>query len=132
ADLPRPGARLFDMVFTPQGRLLAAMGGSRVEVWDVVRQQRVAELPGGFYGRMVPILSPDGRLLVTPEAFAGRVRLWDVATQRLRAAFTVPPGNRLALAFSGDSRHLVVGGGDFTLRMWNTTTLAEEALVRGH
>ncbi|WP_433355934.1 protein kinase domain-containing protein [Microtetraspora malaysiensis] len=91
-----------------------------LDISDLVARRR---LPGGTPD--AALYSPDGRLLVTHEADARDLVLWDA--MRLRRSG--PPirlmeadGVALQLAFSGDGRHLafVDGLGGNVIRVWDT------------
>jgi hypothetical protein len=66
-------------------------------------------------------------------ASSGRtVRLWDVATWQLVAAFTEATAEDACFAFSPDSKFLATGDADGTLRVWNVAQQWQVASRRGH
>jgi WD40 repeat protein len=101
--------------FTPDGKLVAMSGGSRlVAVWDVAERREVCQLEQSDGVREV-LFVDEHRLAVA----AGRtVRVWDVKEQR--ELFKVAAFRKYvdALAVSPDRRLLAAGCRDSTVRIW--------------
>jgi hypothetical protein len=99
---------VFDVAFSPFGRMLAASsGGGTVHLWDTESGSELAVLQDGDSAIYDIAFSPDGRLFAS-AGVDGAVRVLE----------NVPPGSELcwfntssalSLAFSPDSRSLVVG-----------------------
>jgi len=112
--------------FSPDGRILAAVGGdSRVQMWDVSERSQAAPLgePLSEHTAGVGTLafSPDGRTLATGGSDA--VRLWDVsAPKQPRALKTLTgyTGSVDTMIFSPDGRTLAARGGE-TVRLWDVS-----------
>ena len=82
ADLPVGSMENQIVAWHPDGTRLAVAGSDpRIQIWDVVRQRKLATLEG--HVKLVTALSfhPDGSLL-TSIAWEGVLRLWDPATGR--------------------------------------------------
>lgn len=105
-QFPKHSAGVREMVISPDGMILASMGGRSIRLWDILRNQERSVL----YDREGPVgtmeFSPDSRSLVSISSRA--IHLWDVASGReifplgreLRgnsAAFS-PQGGLLAVA----------------------------------
>jgi RNA polymerase sigma factor (sigma-70 family) len=112
--------------FSPDGRWLVdwaenPFGRSRMDhvyVWDVATGRAVATLTDGPRpGAANAAFAPDGRTLATASA-DGTVRLWEVATWKVRAEFHGHRDRVTALAFGPDGR-LFTGGLDTVVFGWD-------------
>lgn len=106
------------VVFSPDGALLATGIDGRVIIWDVASQTQLAELPAdpSFTGRVIAF-SPDASLLAVGQ-FGGELSVWELATNTehftVRAAaeaeFDVAV---LAVEFSPDGSMVAATSGPF-------------------
>jgi dipeptidyl aminopeptidase/acylaminoacyl peptidase len=112
--------------FSPDGRLLAdwaenPFGRSRMDhmyVWEAQTGRAVATLAAGpRTGAANAAFAPDGRTLATASA-DGTIRLWEVATCKVRAEFRGHRDRVTALAFGPDGR-LFTGGLDTVVLGWD-------------
>jgi RNA polymerase sigma factor (sigma-70 family) len=112
--------------FSPDGRFLVdwaenPFGRSRmdhVSIWDAETGRAVATLDAGPRpGAANAAFAPDGRTLATASA-DGTVRLWEVATWKVRVEFRGHRDRVTALAFGPDGR-LFSGGLDTVIRAWD-------------
>jgi hypothetical protein len=125
-DLTLPtqvGAQFGGIMFSPDGRLLAAGSGGHAYLWDLATGQRSATLndPGGGAGNEA--FSPDGKLLADGDSVLNRVYLWDVTTSRRTAMLTAPgSGGINGVAFSPDGKLLAAGDGNMHVYVWDVST----------
>lgn len=116
-------AAVMGMAFSADGRLLAAIEGKRVHVWEPGAGKTVGTLEG--HGKRVTCLA------FAPGAGAGRppllvsgsedetVRLWDAAAGRERAVFRWPVGKVRAVAFAPDGMTAAAAGDRGDIVIWD-------------
>ena len=122
------------ITFTPDGSRLIACGEAGIaEVWKTkegVRERSIRVEP-----EQMPLfaaaVSPDG-LLLALAGLDGRVRLYDLATGRLRRVLEGHADAVYSLAFSPDGGRLVSGSVDQTVRCWKAATGEQLACLDGH
>jgi RNA polymerase sigma factor (sigma-70 family) len=132
AALPDTQRTIWDFVWSPDGRLVAAKGSASppnlidpearrdVRVWDVTRGKRLEYLDE-LGAPPCLSFSRDGRMLLTTDG-AGIVHLREVATgkERRRLAGHLA-GEVAAAALSEDGRLLASGGYDSQVLVWDLT-----------
>jgi RNA polymerase sigma factor (sigma-70 family) len=122
----RPGGNFNALAFLPGGKALLSTGLHGIRFWDAAtgKELRRLEAPGG--GTWCCTLSPDGKVLAA-SCYDRTVRVWETDTgKELRRL----EGSATDLAFSHDSRTLVVGDHDRTLHFWNWRDGTEGVRIR--
>jgi WD40 repeat protein len=127
---------VYSATFSSDGAHIAT--GSRdktARIWRADGSGQPVVLRGGHDVVYSVAFSPDGKRIVS-AGYEGRARLWRadgtgpplelVATDGM--VFTGTPGQ--GGAFSPDGARVVTAHDDQTLRVWNTSTGAEELLLR--
>jgi RNA polymerase sigma factor (sigma-70 family) len=114
------------LTFSPDGRLLVTWSGDpfgssktdRVAVWDAATGRAVTALMiDAPVGAVCAAFAPDGRTFATASA-DGVIRVWEVATWKVRAEFRGHRDRVTALAFGPDGR-LFSGGLDTVVLGWD-------------
>jgi WD40 repeat protein len=122
-----PGIALC-VALSPDGKQAAGGYPDGLLVWEVASGQETACLKGA--GPFLAVSwSPDGKLL----AGTGNkiVQLWDVAASKATRTITVPGGCN-SVAWSPDGKHLVTGGGDRAVQVWDAATGQQTSDLKGH
>jgi WD40 repeat protein/serine/threonine protein kinase len=135
---------LFHLIFSLDGKHLAAISSptdvlpgkkasTDVNLWDVKTKElhTFKEPSGGFE---IITFSPDGKFLAACGGIpvAPRINVWDTKTGKPTSAFHAHTSRITCLSFSPDSRRLVSGSDDRTLRIWDLDTGVEVRTLKGH
>ncbi len=122
---------IFGAVLSPDGKILATSHGSgqEIKLWDAATGKRLRSLEGqGYFYRGTALFSPDGRRLAAGSSNPDVLHVWDVASgkdllqikqQKRPSAVAFAPDGRTLASSSSDA------GGDYTLRLWDSTTGTE-------
>jgi WD40 repeat protein len=123
------------MVVAPDGTWIASTAGRAVDFWDVTTDAQRGSLPTGHTNHVAALaISRDGTVLVSAGGeVVGRddmtVRIWDLPSRSERAVLTGHTGKVHAVAIAPDGTWLVSGSGDTTVRIWDTRTGQQKAVL---
>ncbi len=134
-----PGASW--LTCSPDGKLLAVLGGQTVQLWNIETGQALQRLTG-FTNVWSLAFSPDGKTLASGSRSNtyggdGQVKLWDVASGRLLHEVALPASGFIyALNYSPDGKTIAAGGGmQFragTISLLDASTLTVLHALTGH
>jgi WD40 repeat protein len=121
---------VYEVVFSPDGKTLAATSGSKVTLFDVATGKEKAS----FKGCMGPLaFSPDSKTLATGSEKGGT--LLDLSTGKEKVALK---GYGMCAAFSPDGKLIATGSGKYgseglpgagEVTLWDTATGRERATL---
>ncbi|MCB1241507.1 MAG: caspase family protein [Verrucomicrobiales bacterium] len=130
-DARGPTAKIWDLLFTPDGETLISVGEDKaVYFWDVANGTLKGTLRGhigdGKEGQInAAALSPDGRwlalggLLTFNSVDGPAIRIIDLETNEVAAMLWGHSDVVQALSFSDDGRRLASGSHDKSVRIWD-------------
>jgi hypothetical protein len=125
---------VFDLVFSPDGTVLAsASGDETIKLWRVSDGLRLDTLSQPQGEQYTVAFSPDGRYVVGGGA-DNRIRVWQFLSRDqprinpLVFARFAHEGAIVEVAFSSDGQTLVSAADDRTLKAWQTATYTETKL----
>jgi WD40 repeat protein len=110
------GLQVHQLVFSPDGSILASGGLADTELWDVVSGRRLVEPMKEVGVRESLVFSPDGRMLATGGF--GTINLWDVSNGHKIQVLQGGTFDGATLAFSPDGRTLASTGSD-RIELWD-------------
>jgi WD40 repeat protein len=113
------GTGLGRVVFSPDGRWVAAQTGGGVHVWEAGTGREVAANDAAHHGAIASVEAAGG--LVATSAHDQTVRLWDAATGRQKHVLR-HDGAVHSIALSPDGARLVSSSLDDTVRVWDAAT----------
>src|SRR5262249_33058893 len=110
-----------NVVFSPDGRYLAAAARSTAKVWEVTSGRCLCTLPSQLDRVNAIACSPDGQLLATAhggDCKENAAKLWDRISGQCLRVLSGKSGGMYAVAFSPDGRLLATGGSDIP-QLWD-------------
>ena len=131
------------VVFSPDGKfLISGSASGTINAWDVATRKNAATLALSTERPDIHSLaiSPNGKMLVSASyhvgfsAFGGersKIQLWDTGTGKLLYTFLSQVMN-MSVVFGADSKTLISGDWDKTIRIWDVGTKKNIATLTGH
>ncbi len=115
---------IYPVAYSPDGRWIASGSWDRtVRLWDAATGEPCATLPHPSFVLGLAF-GPDGAWLVTGCRLDGRLRIWDVATARLRREIPLPDIYFVSLALSPDGTRVATMSSDYKKRRLSVFDIA--------
>ena len=145
---------VYGVAISPDSQYVASAGQGVVLVWDTKRGRKIAALRGHSERINNVNFSPDGKRIVSgswdctarvwdTRGFSTRRSWWSIVMDGLLAAFGKESSECICVleghddtvsnvAISPDSRSIVTGSPDMTVRLWNANSGKMVSVLRGH
>ncbi len=133
--LNRPVPGIQSVAYSPDGAQLAVGNNLGIWLYDLQLGTEVGLLTGHTRTVLSVAYSPDGRTLASAGGyFDNTVRLWDVATGKLKQTLSDHIGEVTSVLYSPDGCTLASVGGyvDETIRLWDAETGEHKHTLSGH
>ncbi len=124
----------YDMIlYNPNGKNLAAISSNYISLWDVATGQNIANRIGDVVGLRVHSIaySPDGTKLAFRGGWNNTIAIWDIESNKQIASFSGHSYEIRGLAYSPDGKKLASGDLGKTIKIWDTMTGKEVAILKG-
>jgi WD40 repeat protein len=111
-----------DLVYSPDGKLLAVSAGEHVHIYDAATLVEKLDLQIGAWANRLAF-HPFQPLIVLAVR-DGSIQFWDTSTGGLNCLFTAHEKGANSLAISPDGSLLATTGTDITSRLWDISSVA--------
>jgi tRNA A-37 threonylcarbamoyl transferase component Bud32 len=120
------------LAFSPDGKMLASLGGGGVKVSDIATKKN-REFTDSSYASFPEsvVFSPDGKILAAGN-WNSSINLWDVTNGNEIIQLTGHTGHVFPLAFSPDGNTLASGSEDASIKLWDLVMKQERFTLKGH
>jgi len=119
--------RVHSAAFTPVGKAITSDEDGIVHIWDATTGEQSIQLPTGSENVVATTEpSPDGQYLLTS---GDETILWNLQTGQEIKRFA---HLSFSVTFSPDTTHILTGGMDGLIYLWNIKTGEREQTLEGH
>jgi len=128
-------AQIFDLAYSPDGKLLAVAGYREVRLLDASTRQEVGKLTGHAGDVRSLAFSPDGKLLAAAgglPARSGEVLIWDVANRKPLHTIHGHSDCIYGVAFSPDGKSVATASYDKLVKLFDVATEKEIRTYKDH
>ncbi|RKU05485.1 hypothetical protein C6501_19720 [Candidatus Poribacteria bacterium] len=122
---------IFDMVHSPDGKLLAAAGTIGIWIYDAHTGEELNLLTEHMESASTIAFSPDNSLLAS-DGKDNTILLCDPHTGKHKMTLTGHTEGISSVAFSPDGKTLASGSEDETIRLWDVVTGEQLLVFAGH
>lgn len=127
--------QIFDLAYSPDGKLLALAGYKEVRLLDAATRQELAVLSGSAGTVRAIAFSRDGTLLAAAgglPARSGEVLIWDVAQRKLLHTIHGHSDCIYGVAFSPDGKSIATASYDKLVKLFDITSEKEIRTYKDH
>lgn len=127
--------QIFDLAFSPDGKLIALAGFQEIRLLDPATKQVVAQLKGEADTIRAVAFSRDGKLLAAAgglPARSGEVKIWDVEQRKLAHTIKGHSDCVYAAAFSPDGKSIATASYDKLIKLWDIASEKEIRTFKDH
>jgi WD40 repeat protein len=127
--------QIFDLAYSPDGKLLALAGYKEVRLVDPATKQEFAKLSGHAGTVRAMAFSHNGKLLAAAGGLPGRsgeVLIWDVAQRKLLHTIHGHADCIYGVAFSPDGKSVATASYDKFVKLFDIATEKEVRTYKDH
>ncbi len=124
ASLTELSDPVYEAALSPDGRTLATTSSGRVQVWDLERRAKLAELSGALLGFRLVAFSPDGSRLAACSGESD-IKLWELSNYQEVATLRGHKEWHERLGFTADGKVLISMGYE-GVHLWRTMSTRDQ------